>query len=236
MTSPTVYFTGTGTLLLFSLGVAKYLKEHYTWDDSRVLTVSGGGIPAVALLTLPPTQFDVVARRIAEQFSQPTGGLGRLLKAGEYYQTALKYVVQKDTIHFLRDKLLIKTTQVPCIKHLVYNGPYNTVDEVVGKLSASAYIPVVFFMRLPWPDHLLEVDGAFGISNWIKEPWEDTLVVGPSYSGNEDVWYQPNDWLRKIRPLSYFEHMSLYYAGYKKAQEQYEVIELKLGERRKRTE
>jgi len=226
---PTVYFAGTGTLLLFSLGVAKYLKEHYTWGNSQVLTVSGGGIPAVALLTLTPEQFDATARRIAALFASMPGGFARVLHTGEVYQQALRYLVKPEVLPFLRGRLLIKTTQVPFVKHKLYEGPYLTVEEVIGDLCASAYIPLLFFMRPPWPGHLLEVDGALGTGEWKGHDWPETVVVGPSYTGNEDVWFQPNNWFEEIKPLSYFEQISLYNLGYRRAYECRAAIERKLG-------
>jgi hypothetical protein len=227
---PTVYFAGTGTLLLFSLGVAKYLKEHYQWGDASVLTVSGGGIPSLALLTLAPAQFDTMAQRIAKLFADLPGGLARVLHSGEYYQRALRYLLKPEVLPFLRDRLLIKTTLLkPCITPIVYNGPYETVDEVTGKLCASAYIPFLFFMRLPWPGHMFEVDGALGTKGWKTHDWPNTVVVGPSFTGNEDVWFQRDNWLDEIRPLSYFEQISLYNLGYKRAYECRSNIERKIG-------
>jgi hypothetical protein len=228
--APTVYFTGTGSLLMFSLGVAKYLKEHYTWGDASVLSVSGGGLPALALLTLAPEQFDAVAQRIAYLFASLPGGIRRVLLLGEYYQRALKYLVKPEVLPFLRDRLLIKTTSLkPCITPIIYNGPYETVDEVTGKLCASAYIPLLFFMRLPWPGHMFEVDGALGTKKWRKHDWPSTLVVSPSFTANEDVWYEKSNWLHEIRPLSYFEQISLYNLGYKRAHECRATIERKIG-------
>ena len=227
--TPTVYFMGTGTLLLFSLGVAKYLKEHYTWDTTTVLTVSGGGIPAVALLTLAPEHFDSLAHQVASLFSSLPGGVMRPFYTGEYYQRALRYVVKPEVLSFLRKRLLIKTTIVPCIKSKIYDGPYTTVEEVVGDLCASAYIPVLFFMRPPFPGHMMEVDGALGISKWKREDWPDTLVVGPSFTGKEDVWYRKDNVWDKIRPLSYYEQMALYNLGYQQAVASKEAIERKIG-------
>ena len=82
---PTVYFTGTGTLFMFSLGVAKYLKEHYHWNKATVLTVSGGGVASSALLCLPPEQFDYLAVELAKMIERLPKGIQRTLHAGEFY-------------------------------------------------------------------------------------------------------------------------------------------------------
>ena len=99
----------------------------------------------------------------------------------------------------------------------------------MGKLCASAYIPFVFFLRPPYPNHLNEVDGALGAGEWKKYAWPKTLVVGPSFTGNEDVWYRENDWWDEMRLPSYFEQLNLYHLGYRRAHEMREQIAAKLG-------
>jgi hypothetical protein len=209
-----IYFAGTGSLLMFSLGVAKYLKEHYDVTNTRVLTVSGGGIAAVALLTLEVYEFDKVAEQIAATFAPLHHNPLANLWVGRKYRQALELLVTPPTLPLLRGRLQIATTTLPLRKRKLYTGPFDTVDEVVGDLQTSAYIPFYFF-RPPYLRHWLEVDG--GASPSVYDP-RTTLVVGAGYSPEADI-YLTKEHMDSLVFRSYDEQMSLYNSGYQKARE-----------------
>lgn len=209
-----IYFTGTGTLLMFSLGVAKYLKENYDVRNSQVLTVSGGGIAGVALLTLAPYEFDRVAEQLSSVFAplyrNPLGNFW----VGRSYRQALELLVTPAALPLLRGHLKVATTTLPFRRQKLYAGPFATVNEVIGDLQTSAYIPFYFF-RLPYLHHWLEVDGGASVTDYDPST---TLVVGASYSPGANV-YLSKEHLDSFRFRSYEEQMELYAQGYQRARE-----------------
>lgn len=226
MTAPTVYFAGTGAQLLFSLGVAKYLKEYYpsTYDeDATVLTVSGGGIAAVALLSLPLEEFDTTAARIAQLFDQLPHNPFSHFQLSAIYRHALEVVVTEEALPLLRQRLLIATTQLPSRRRRIYSEPFLTVREVVEDLQASAYIPF-YFLRFPYRRHLLEIDGGASQS---EVDLTASLQVYVEASPEADVFYSANP-QETLRFRAYEENMALYEAGYQRASESTVAIEAKL--------
>ena len=209
-----IYFAGTGTLLMFSLGVAKYLKERYDVRNTQVLTVSGGGIAGVALLTLEPYEFDHVAEQIASTFAPLYRNPLANLWVGGKYRQALELLVTPSSLPLLRGRLQIATTTLPARKRKLYTGPFVTVEEVVGDLQTSAYIPFYFF-RLPYLRHWLEIDGGASPSEYDSST---TLVVGVGYSPEADVWLT-RERMDSLVFRSYEEQMDLYRLGHERARE-----------------
>jgi hypothetical protein len=214
MAWPQIYFAATGTLLMFSLGVAKYLRENYNLVSTKVLTVSGGGIAGVALLTLQPGEFDQVADQIASIFAPLHSNPFANLLVGKKYRQVLELLVTEGHLPLLRNKLAVATTTLPLRRQKVYTQPFRTVDEVIGYLQTSAYIPF-YFLRPPYLHHLLEIDG--GASPTVFDP-KTTLVVGAGYSPEADV-YLTKERMDSLVFRSYAEQMSLYRAGYQRAKE-----------------
>ena len=212
-----IYFDGTGTLLMFSLGVAKYLKENYT--IKKVTTVSGGGIAGVALLTLAPYEFDNVAEQIASIFAPlHRNPLANVWVGGKFRQV-LELLVTRSSLPLLRGKLQIATTVLPTRRRKLYTEPFATVEEVISDLQTSAYIPF-YFLRPPYLHHWLEVDG--GASKTFYHA-STTLVVGAGYSPEADV-YLTKEILDSRRFRSYEEQMALYQDGYDRARQMLKTV------------
>ena len=233
MNPPHIYFAGTGSLLMSSLGVAKYLREHYDVQDLTVLSVSGGGIAAVALLTLEVEQFDEKAHQIATILdgsviaafaNNPKNAKAmKKVKLGPMYRKALEVLVTEDTLPALRNHLQIATTTIPFLDRKTYTGPYRTADEVMLDLQASAYIPK-YFNRSPYRHHLFEIDGGASQSP-IDLSTALTVTVG--YTPESDVYLSTED-LDSRRFYTYDEHMDLYEDGYWMASELRDQIDEKL--------
>lgn len=222
----TIYFAGTGAMLMFSLGVAKYLKQNYHVEDASVLVVSGGGVAGAALLALDWQEFDNVAQRCSQLFDLLPGDLLANYHLGGIYRRVLEVIVTAERLPRLTN-LQVATTLLPLLQRKTYTGAYDTVDQVVEHLQTSAYIPF-YFLRPPYRHHLLEIDGGASVST---QELSSALRVTIAYSDEADVYYTSEPITDGLRFRTYAENMALYQAGYERAHTQRVLINRKLRRR-----
>jgi hypothetical protein len=222
-TPPTIAFFGTGSYLLFSLGVAKFLKETYTLPEAIVVTSSGGAIASVGFLTLQPAEFDDVAVNIATIFGRLYKDPLAWFRLNSTYREILATVVTVDRLPLLQNRLQIATTTLPFFKHKVYTGPFKTVDDVITNLQASAYIPI-YFPRGPYKGHLFDVDAGLTMH---AVDYSSSVIVSPKYKPGADV-YWGKEKIQDSRFRSTEQHLEFYRFGYERAKEQVGQINVKL--------
>jgi hypothetical protein len=181
------------------------------------LASSGGGIAAVAFLVLPLDQFDQVARYFSSLRRQALP----ILSAGKIYRQILEFLVTPDTLPYLQGRLQIATTLLPFFQRRIYVGPYTSVQEVIAKLEASAYIPT-YFPRLP---HSFEVDGGFSRSTTDLRA---SLVIAPKRKATHDVFMNIR-LLDYARVMQYDELLASYRMGYQLPPELIATIARKLA-------
>lgn len=223
--SPDVYLAGTGALLMYSFGAAKYLKEHYDFQDAQILTLSGGALGAVALLSLPLSEFDLVAEKVARLYADlPFDRFANFRLPGKYRQM-LELVVTAESLPLLRGHLQIATTKIPSFQRKTYIGPFLTTDEVIADLQTSAFIPF-YFATLPQRGHCCEIDG--GASKYPIDS-STTLKVSVRYDAIEisDI-YLSKERQQNLRFRTYDEQLDLYRDGYRRAAELAPLYEHKI--------
>lgn len=218
---PTIQFLGTGPYMLFSLGVAKYLREHFDTQDFTVLTSSGGAIAALAFLTLELDQFDGIAERLAQLFGSLRYEKWPLFAVRRVYYSALELLATTGTMSRLHNRLQIATTMLPFFQRRVRKGPFAGVSEVISLLESSAYIPTYFHTL---PDRF-EIDG--GLSRSTTDP-SHSLIVSPKAKAGVDV-SMDNQRLNFLRVLTRSEILELYKAGYQRAEALSENIKRKIS-------
>jgi hypothetical protein len=222
MNPPDIYFSGTGMSFMFSFGVAKYLAEHYNAQNYNVLSVSGGGGPAVAFLTLQASQFDEIARRGIELMAPLSKDPFAIFRVGTLYQQGLEMVVTHETLPLLHNRLQIATTTFPLMRRKTHTT-YSTPEEVIQTLRASSYIPG-FFFRPPYKTRLLEFDGTMSRS---PVNLDTALRIGIKAGPNVDI-YLTEDRHNYLKFPTFDEAMLLYNTGYQRASEFADVIQAKL--------
>ena len=224
MTAPTVTFFGTGSNLLFSLGVAKSLKEQYRLGNATAITSSGGAIAAVAFLTLPVEEFDELAKHVSRLMADLKQTSFAWFKVHSVYRKILSLVVKPETLPKLRTHLQIATTRLPFLQVHSYTGPFETVDEVISHLEASAYNPL-YFPRLPSKSHFWDLDAGVSLN---PLNFTSSVNISPRYKPGIDIFLDKSK-VDVLRLRTYQEYLDLYSEGIKAGYEQSQSVRVKIS-------
>lgn len=210
--APTVQFLGTGAYLLFSFGVAKYLRTYYDTSTATALASSGGALAAVAFLSLPLSRFDEVAAEVATLFASLNQSKMPLFEVERVYSQVLRTVVTADALPLIAGRLQIATTLLPFFARRVRMDSFTSVDALLAALEASAYIPT-YFQHLPRAPYQFEIDG--GASSSTTSP-RDSLIVCPKQKKGYDVTLERR-YSYRLRIPTREEMLALYESGYTRA-------------------
>lgn len=222
---PTVAFFGTGGYLLFSLGVAKFLKERYGLEQATAVTSSGGAVAAISLLTLDVSEFDDLAERIATKMGKLHRDPLAWFKLGKTYREVLAMVVTPEVLPLLRNRLQIATTVLPWFKKKIYSEPFHSVQEIILHLQASAYIPG-YFPQLPSWCHLADVDAGLTMHT---ADYTGSVIVSPKYKTGVDIHLPiQKEKLSVLKAFPYEKLMEIYETGYERAKQEVVKLDVKL--------
>ena len=160
---PSICFQGAGCALVYHLGVAAYLQQHFDLTHVRFLGASGGALAAVCLALNIDMDFAMESNIIVAQRCRkpPLGPFFRLLQEVEREFWPALPATDEEVARLCDGRLFISLTQVPFLLNRVV-AHYATRQALIDAMLSSLNLPI-FFFPLRRIDGDLYIDG--GISN-----------------------------------------------------------------------
>lgn len=134
-----ISFRASGWMIIFYLGVVKYIKEKYKIKNLQLTGSSGGAVAACALLCDVELE-EVIEFLIENNPKTNIFGICRLIKGG-----IDKYVIS----HISNKKINRNTLNIACtvIEGNTYRthffNKFNSVNDICNYLKGSVHIPVI---------------------------------------------------------------------------------------------
>jgi hypothetical protein len=134
-----ISFRASGWMIIFYLGVVKYIKEKYKIKNLQLTGSSGGAVAACSLLC--DIEIDEVIDYLIEHSPKTSVfGICRLIKGG-----IDKYIIS----HLSNKKINRNTLNIACtiIEGKTYRthffNKFNSVHDVCNYLKGSVHVPII---------------------------------------------------------------------------------------------
>lgn len=221
---PSICFQGSGCVIVYHIGVARYLQDHFDLSNARFLAASGGSIVA-AMLALD-LDMDLAFRencRLAKlSRSWPLGPFGRIL---DDVAGAFEELLQGHTDHDIAAQLangrlvLALTHTLTATSRLMVR--YHSKEAVINSVWCSMNLPIFL---CPWR----RVDGEFycdgGLTNNSPITGGTTVRVSPTDPTAHVVLTDPPGFWEFLIPGDdeYMEKM--HFRGWEAARKSHDVF------------
>ncbi len=221
---PSVCFQGSGCVIVYHIGCAQYLQEHFDLKNVTFLAASGGSIVA-AMLALGldmEVAFEENCRLAKFSRSLPFGPFGRILDdvAGAF-EELLEGYTDRDVEDILAGGRLVLslTHALTGASRLMVN--YPTKESVINSVFSSMNLPI---FCCPWR----RVEGEFycdgGLTNNSPIANAKTVRVSPTDVTSHVHLQDPPGFLDFIIPGDDDYMYDMHARGYREAQEAHEIF------------
>ena len=219
---PSVCFQGSGCVIVYHIGVAQYLQEHFDLRDATFCAASGGSIVAAMLALDMPMELAYRENCRLAKLSRrpPLGPFGRILDdvAGAF-EDLLRSWTEQEVRDRLRGRLVLSLT------HLMTGAPrllcrFSSKRDLVDAVWSSMNC-VLFLCRFRRVQGELFVDG--GLTNNAPVVHKGTVRVSPTDPSAHVVLEEPPGLLEFLVPGddAYMVHM--HSRGYEAARREHHV-------------
>ena len=212
-----VLFGGVGVLYCYSLGVAKYLKERYNWENRIIYSVSGGLFAGYALHRLTPAQIEERTQSLIQVGSKLPWNP---ITAEQSYRSLLETLFVGEEWRGLDERFQLGVTQLPLFQRRVISGPFQSKEELIQACLSTSYIFPVFFSL---PAIYWYVDGGAS-----RNP--PARVYVSAKRRQKSLIHRPGRHYSSFRVRTQAEALSLYHEGYRLAMGKERDIQIRLEE------
>ena len=180
LTRPSISFQGSGCVIVYHIGVARYLQENFDLSNVTFLAASGGSIVA-AMLALGlemEVAFSENCRLAIFSRQLPFGPFGRILDdvAGAFDALLINWTDEDVKAKLANGKLVLSLTHaISGCPRLMIN--YNKKETLINSVWCSMNLPI-FMCKFRRVENEWYVDG--GITNNHPVANHNTIRVSPT--------------------------------------------------------
>lgn len=211
--TPDIVLSPGGYNGFYQLGICHYIKNHFTFDDKKIIGFSAGSWAGL-FLCLHKDKSNECVRNIFKQINKCC----RLSKI----PSILKNAIEKyDYSDFNIKNLNIGMTNVHK-KNICIHNDFLTIQDCVNSCIGSAFVPYVTYNDLVYfYKHKFVLDGAIYYKKFIKEiDTNKTLVISAHCFRSNYKKRVPFMGLKKPKRTLY----DLYILGYNNARNNHAYI------------